>query len=381
MAVLQRSGSLVCTGFMVNNTALDRTPYFMTARHCGVTSSNASTVVAYWNYETSSCGGIPDGTLNQFTAGSFWRASYSPSDFTLVQLDEDPDPAFGVTFSGWDRSGDDTGSAVAIHHPSVDEKRISFENDPTTTTSYLGSSSPGDGTHVRVADWDLGTTEGGSSGSPLYSPNHHVIGQLHGGYAACSNNSADWYGKFSVSWEGGGTSSSRLRDWLDPGNTGVMTLDTLVPGSSGCDGDGTCEFGENCNTCPSDCIGGSGGGFCGDGYCDVGVGEDCLSCSADCNGRQSGKPGNRYCCGDGAGENPVDCTDARCSTDGNICGTPAPVSYCCGDGTCEGPEDGFNCGVDCGPPTGCSLAGAVCTDDAECCSQRCKGKRGNKTCQ
>ncbi|MFG0260004.1 MAG: GC-type dockerin domain-anchored protein, partial [Phycisphaerales bacterium JB041] len=157
----------------------------------------------------------------------------SASDFTLVELDEAPDPAWEVSFAGWDVSGVDTPGAIAIHHPDVDEKRISFEFDPTATTSYLGNSIPGDGTHVRVLDWDIGTTEPGSSGSPLFDENHRVIGQLHGGYAACGNDLADWYGKMSVSWDAGSSSSSRLRDWLDPTNSGATVVDTLWPSDSG----------------------------------------------------------------------------------------------------------------------------------------------------
>ena len=181
VAVISTGGSLFCTGFMVNNTAEDETPYFMTAYHCGVRSYNASSLVAYWNYETSSCGGTPDGSLSDWQSGSYFRAEYSDSDFTLVELDEDPDPSWDITYAGWDRTGADASTAVAIHHPSCDEKRISFEHDSTTTTSYLSTTVPGDGTHVRVIDWDLGTTEGGSSGSPLFNQDHHVIGQLHGG--------------------------------------------------------------------------------------------------------------------------------------------------------------------------------------------------------
>jgi len=59
------------------------------------------------------------------------------------------------------------------------------------------------------------------------------------------------------------------------------------------------------------------GGFesdCGNGACDAG--EDCLTCPADCIGRQNGKPSLRYCCGNGSceavGEDaascPVDCS-------------------------------------------------------------------------
>jgi hypothetical protein len=232
IGVISTGGSTFCSGFMVNNTAQDETPYFMTANHCGINVGNAASLVVYWNYETSTCGGTPDGQLNEYQTGSYFRASYSPSDFTLVQLDEDPDPTWEITFAGWDRSGTDATSAVGIHHPGTDEKRISFEYDPTSTTSYGGTSVPGNGTHVRVTDWDLGTTEGGSSGSPLFNQDHHVIGQLHGGYAACGNDLSDWYGKFSVSWTGGGTSSTRLQDWLDPGSTGLTSVDTLVPGAS-----------------------------------------------------------------------------------------------------------------------------------------------------
>src|SRR5690606_16189236 len=95
---------------------------------------------------------------------------------------------------------------------------------------YIGNTVPGDGTHVRVADWDIGTTEPGSSGSPLFDQDGRVIGQLHGGYAACGNDSADWYGRFSISWNGGSTPDSSLRSWLDPLNTGNLEIDGLDAG-------------------------------------------------------------------------------------------------------------------------------------------------------
>lgn len=233
VAVISTGGSTFCTGFLVNNTAQDLTPFFMTADHCGIDAGNAATLVTYWNYENSICrppgspasGGAGDGSLAQFNTGSIFRSGNAPSDFTLVELDDPIDPAFNVHWAGWDATAGDNPSAVAIHHPNTDEKRISFEDAGTTTTSYLGTTSPGDGTHIRVIDWDLGTTEGGSSGSPLFDEAHRVVGQLHGGFAACGNDDSDWYGRFSVSWTGGGTNATRLSNWLDPASTGTTVLD------------------------------------------------------------------------------------------------------------------------------------------------------------
>ncbi len=232
VAVISSGGSTFCTGFMVNNTSQDRTPYFMTANHCGIDAGSAPSLVTYWNYQNSYCrvpgsgdsGNPGDGQLNQFNTGSTHLSSGAASDYTIVVLNTAPNDAWEVSYCGWDASGADATSAVAIHQPSTDEKRISFENQPTTTTDYLGEAIPGDGTHVRVEDWDLGTTEPGSSGSPLFNQNHQVIGQLHGGYASCSSQTSDWYGKFSVSYPAG------LVSHLDAAGTGQLTLSTL-PGT------------------------------------------------------------------------------------------------------------------------------------------------------
>ncbi len=233
VGVYSLGGSTFCTGFMVNNTAEDGKPYFMTAYHCDIRAHLAPSIVVYWNFESPSCGQHGGGSLVDNQNGSTLRVEYETSDVTLVELDDLPDSAFKVKYAGWNRGSGVPASAVAIHHPSTDEKSISFENDPLTITSYQNNASPGDGTHLRVGDWDLGTTEGGSSGSPLFDQNHYVVGQLHGGAAACNNNLPDWYARFYTSWTGGGTSDTRLSDWLDPQGTGAMTVETIDPlGSS-----------------------------------------------------------------------------------------------------------------------------------------------------
>jgi lysyl endopeptidase len=240
VGVISTGGSRFCSGSLVNNTANDARPFFMTAAHCGIGSGNAASLVVFWNYYNSTCrpqggGSSPpgDGSLSQFNTGSFHRASFAGSDVTLVELDDAIPPAVNAFFAGWDRTPNPTQftSTVAIHHPNVEEKRITFAPGATESGGWPPSV-PGDGSHIH-AIWgtNLGVTEGGSSGSPLYTTQGRYIGQLHGGPSFCgAGDLSDYYGRFSVSWTGGGTDSTRLSNWLDAGNTGQITLD----GRNGC---------------------------------------------------------------------------------------------------------------------------------------------------
>lgn len=189
VAVYSLNGTIMCTGAAINaiTDRSDAMPYFLTASHCDITSSNAASFVVYWNYENSICrpqgesGSDGDGELTQFNTGAIMRADYSPTDVTLVELDDPIEKSANVYLSGWDRTFDVPDSAVAIHHPNGAEKRISFENDPLSFTSVFEDIEDTNGTHLRVADWDLGTTEPGSSGSPLFNSDRRIIGQLSGG--------------------------------------------------------------------------------------------------------------------------------------------------------------------------------------------------------
>ena len=232
----QGGGSYVCTGTLLANTSNSTTPYFLTANHCMSTQTVASTIVVYWNYQSATCrttstSGTPlsKSIATHSQSGSTLRATNASSDFTLLQLSSAVPTAANPYFSGWDRGTGTPSSAVGIHHPQGHEKRISVENQALTTSGYGGGSGS---THWRVNDWDVGTTEGGSSGSGLWNQNKLLVGQLHGGSAACGNNLSDYYGKLSVSWTGGGSSSSRLSSWLDAAATGVSSKAGYRSGST-----------------------------------------------------------------------------------------------------------------------------------------------------
>lgn len=223
------NGILTCSGALINNARNDCTPYFLTANHCGVSNNNAPSLVAYWNFQNDVCrqpgstasGAAGNGQLNQFNTGSIFRSAWFESDFCLVELDDPLDASHEPFLAGWSLLTP-ADSMIGIHHPGVEEKRISFDFDTNDWTSWFGNI---DSTHIVVQDWDIGTTEGGSSGSPLFDQDKRIIGQLHGGGAACGNNLSDEYGWLLKSWDGGGTSDTRLRDWLDPDNSGAPFID------------------------------------------------------------------------------------------------------------------------------------------------------------
>lgn len=229
VAIIVVNGSGSCTGSLVNNTLNDGTPYFLTANHC-LGGSVANWVFRFnWDSPTPVCGANANSTLpptpyNEVN-GSVQRANSAGSDFGLLQLNAIP--TGDVYYAGWDRSGVISPNVTAIHHPSGDVKKISRENDPVSSNTWQSAQV------WQISNWDLGTTEGGSSGSPLFDNNQRVIGQLYGGGAACSglnnNGQPDYYGKFSVSWTGGGANNNRLSNWLDPNNSGVQTLDGFNP--------------------------------------------------------------------------------------------------------------------------------------------------------
>jgi len=226
------AGVDTCSGALINNTARNRRPFFLTADHCGVRAGNAASVVVYWDFQNSNCrtpgtaanAGVADGRLDRFNSGSIFRARSENSDFCLLELDDEVRDGVDALFAGWDIRGEESTLTCGIHHPAVAEKRISFEFDRTQTTNQASSEPNSSGRYYRVIDWDVGTTESGSSGSPLFNQNGLIIGQLFGGGASCVNSESDWYGKLSASWQGGGSRATGLREWLDPLGSGVVEL-------------------------------------------------------------------------------------------------------------------------------------------------------------
>jgi len=249
VGVVQVNGNLLCSGFLINNAKNDFTPYFITAAHCKIDERNASSVVVYWNYENSFCrtpnsflsSETGDGMLNKFNTGAELISSAVSGeinslsvDFTLIKLNNPVDPNHFPYFAGWDLSSGFTDTTFTVHHPNAEEKRISFDFgkprfSPMLEDSVIvGGEFIEDSIFVRVLNWELGTTEFGSSGSPLFNREGKAIGLLSGGKASCvQQDMYDEYGWIGLAWENEGTPETRLKDWLDPNAAGIRSLDGL----------------------------------------------------------------------------------------------------------------------------------------------------------
>ena len=219
VALIVQGGFGVCTGNLLNNTANDGTPYFLTANHC---LGNPGNWVYYFNHESATCTGN-NGPTNQSISGGTLLVNSGQSDVALIELSQTPPAGYNVQYAGWDASGVTPSSTVGIHHPSGDVKKICFDDDSPTQQNAAGAAV------WYINEWELGVTEPGSSGSPLFDQNHRVIGQLYGGSAACAgsvnNGQPDWYGRFDVSWGLG------LSEYLDPAGTGTEVWDGYPDGA------------------------------------------------------------------------------------------------------------------------------------------------------
>lgn len=222
----------MCSGAMINNTANNNKQYFLSANHCYTASA---TYKFYFLYQATSCTGN-NGNVTKTATGCSVKAKdngNNSSDFMLLEITGTINPAFDVYLAGWDISGSlptNPTSCAAIHHPGGDIKKFSIPQNINNGSMYGYAK-------FWLANWSYqyGTTEQGSSGSPLFNKDKLIVGQLYAGSSSCvagqpedSQGPSGWdlYGKISNSWTNNNNSSDskKLKPWLDPNNTGANTL-------------------------------------------------------------------------------------------------------------------------------------------------------------
>jgi len=194
-----------CSGTLLNDADPSSfTPWFITAEHCVGSQAHANTVRTFWRFETPTCNVDNPGPNIQVGGGAVLMHADARRDTTLLRLNGEP-PA-GAVFAGWNESPLEPGSAItAIHHPAGDIKKVSRGRHSGVTANVTIGGSPR--IDMLRATWDEGSTEGGSSGSGLFTVgenSYQLRGTLSGGAASCSNASQpesggnrDFYSRFS----------------------------------------------------------------------------------------------------------------------------------------------------------------------------------------
>ena len=239
------TATFVCTGQLINPIGGADVNYFITATHC----TNNETVIdyrVYWN-ASADCGD-PDFAKTSYldyatssTVGAVKVMSYN--DVSLYRLSSVPASA-----NGW-RAGFNASSSLpvsnyfTVHHGSGASKQWTRDTDGSLLAANYVGVGP---SWVVISEFTKGDglTRGGSSGTSLFDGDQRIVGTLYGGeYESCSNysdgSSQDLYSAFHAAWDGGGTSATALKFWLDPNSTGQLTntgaqVTAVVPVNGAC---------------------------------------------------------------------------------------------------------------------------------------------------
>ena len=211
--VFADGGSMaLCTGTLLNDAdPSSQVPYFYGANHCfenenppyktaAQMQAVASTLTTLWGFEAAACGSAqPRSSWTQRSGGAVFLYNNVQADVLLVRLNDTP-PS-GAFFSGWDASTVGPGMAgVAIHHPQGDLKKVS---EGSVLRLAVPSTGVGGGNIPFIEmRWSSGTTEGGSSGSGVFTPGgsqYLFRGGLWGGTAFCNvPNGVDYYSRLDL---------------------------------------------------------------------------------------------------------------------------------------------------------------------------------------
>ncbi len=226
--VVVAEGTGYCSGTLMNNTAEDGRPLFLTGYHC---QDGFTPLYDLWRFDFAYIAQSCDNPVEApgFTSylGALARSGSRAHDFLLLELTDAAFDAHTHYFAGWDRAdGNVSGTILGFHHPMGDIQKLGRSNGMNVFNNTITWSqdliTPA-GYHFRML-YNLGTFEVGASGSSVYDSNRRLRGYLSGGNPSCPGTTEAFIGRLFQAWSGGGMATNRLSDWLDPLGLEPMTL-------------------------------------------------------------------------------------------------------------------------------------------------------------
>lgn len=238
----------ICTGTLVNSLNCDSQPLVLSAAHCICSEEEASTATFYFNYKLNDCCGSL-GDYQTMSGASVLATSYRKPhinrfgvsssqlypvlDFSLLRISHEIPKSYKPYFAGISLSqdGGSQKNVSCLHHPNGNTMKLSISHSEPYTDSYPESDPDchyNGFSHWHIDRWDVGTTEGGSSGSALLDDNMMVIGILSGGYASCFSPVNDFFQKVSDCWNLYPAPGEQLKYWLAP-QSDVMEVPPYDP--------------------------------------------------------------------------------------------------------------------------------------------------------
>ncbi len=216
MEYVRDGSAFLCTGTLIADVAASGTPYFLAANHCVGDQTTASTLSTYWFYRAAACNSNTlDPAATRVNGGATLLYASASTDTSFMALRGSPPD--GTVHAGSLLVPIATGTALAgLHHPGGDLLKLSLGGTPSYARCEDTRCTPDsvDTGNFMILRWTRGTTESGSSGSPVLAAvgsRRYVVGHLFAGSASCTRpDGNDYYGRFDKAYP-------VLRTWLgDP---------------------------------------------------------------------------------------------------------------------------------------------------------------------
>ncbi|WP_172805267.1 T9SS type A sorting domain-containing protein [Aquiflexum balticum] len=211
------------TGYLINNGFQDKRPLFLSMIH-GIAGYMTPDLKLIFHYKSPQCNNSIEGPVAYFVQGAIPLVLDPSNDLRLIELQTNPGTSqiFStnpVSYLGWSIIDEPITKTYGVHHPKGDVQKYMEGGLAIPIVE------PGTSYNVWKYNLNNGFPETNSSGSPTFNQFKRVIGSLRSAeqVLTCSNfQNIDTYSvRISKSWP-------VLCQFLDPGNEGIVAMNTLI---------------------------------------------------------------------------------------------------------------------------------------------------------